>query len=97
VRSEEARALDGCQPADSVTFRIEGDFQKRKNQCGREAAPFEIPRGLVLSGMESGSRRSGAVEVAFDHDNGDVILEASSAAEICRAIEDIDRELFRRE
>jgi hypothetical protein len=35
--------------------------------------------------------------LAFDHDNGDVIMETNVAAEICRAVEDIDRELFRGE
>ena len=28
----------------------------------------------------------GAVEVAFDHDNGDVIMETNVAAEVCRAV-----------
>jgi len=39
---------------------------------------------------------SGAVELAFDHHNGDVIMKTNVAAEICRAAKDIDRQLFRR-
>ena len=89
--------MDGCQPADRVTFRMEGDFQRRKNECAREAAPFEVERGLVHSGIESGIRRCGAVEEAFDHYNSDVIIETNVAAEVCRAVKDVDREFFRRE
>ena len=39
---------------------------------------------------------SGAVELAFDHHNGDVIMKTNVAAEVCRAVKDIDRQLFRR-
>ena len=35
-------------------------------------------------------------KIAFDHENGDIIMETILAAEICRAAKDIDRELFRR-
>ena len=37
-----------------------------------------------------------AVEVALDHDNGDVIMETNVVAEVCRAVKDIGREIFRR-
>src|SRR6266852_9121083 len=47
--------------------------------------------------MELRSYAAGAFEVAFDHDNSDVIVETNVAAEICRAVKDIDRELFRGE
>jgi hypothetical protein len=36
--------------------------------------------------MELRSHAGGAVEVAFDHDNGDVIMETNLAAEVCRAV-----------
>src|SRR6267143_2613860 len=36
----------------------------------------------------------GAVEIAFDHEDGDVIIETNLAAEICRAAEDIGQEAF---
>jgi len=39
---------------------------------------------------------SGGVELAFDHHNGDVIMKTNVAAEVCRAVKDIDRQLFRR-
>ena len=39
---------------------------------------------------------SGAVELAFDHHNGDVIMKTNVAAEVCGAVKDIDRQLFRR-
>jgi hypothetical protein len=32
----------------------------------------------------------GACELAFDYNNGDVITEADVAAEVCRAVKDID-------
>jgi hypothetical protein len=32
----------------------------------------------------------GGFELAFDHDNGDVITEADVAAEVCCAVKDID-------
>jgi len=38
---------------------------------------------------------AGAVELAFDHHNGDVIMKTNVAAEVCRAVKDIDRQLFR--
>jgi len=47
--------------------------------------------------MELHTHTGGAVEVAFDHENGDVILETNLAAEICRALKDFDLELFRGE
>jgi hypothetical protein len=39
---------------------------------------------------------TGAVELAFNHDNGDVITETDVSAEVCRAVKDIDDEFFRR-
>jgi hypothetical protein len=39
----------------------------------------------------------GAVELAFDHDQRDVIIETNVATESCRAVKDLDRELFRRQ
>ena len=40
--------------------------------------------------------RSGAVELAFDHHNGNVIVKTNIAAEVSGAVKDIDRQLFRR-
>jgi hypothetical protein len=37
LRNEGSSTLDDCQHADRVTFRMQGDFQKRKNDCGRDA------------------------------------------------------------
>ena len=32
---EESSALDDCQHVDSVSFDMESDFRKGKNECGR--------------------------------------------------------------
>ena len=52
-------------------------------------------RDFLVDG-ELRAHAGGAVELAFNHDNGDVIVETNVAAEVCRAIKDIDRQLFRR-
>ncbi len=99
-KNEESSALDDCQHADRVTLRMEDDFQKRKNERGRDAyAPLWVPAPpkTFLSWMELRSHAGGAVEVAFDHDNSDIIMETYVAAEVCRAVKDIDREPFCRE
>jgi hypothetical protein len=35
-RSEESSVLDHCQHSDNESFRAEGDFRKRRNECGRK-------------------------------------------------------------
>jgi hypothetical protein len=40
---------------------------------------------------------SGAIELAFDYDDSDVIMKTNVTAKTCRAVKDIDRQLFRRE
>jgi len=37
----------------------------------------------------------GAVKIAFDHENGHIIMETNLAAEICCAAEDIIHQVFR--
>jgi len=99
-KNEESSALDDCQHADRVTFRMEDDFQEKENECGRDAyAPLWVPAApkTFLSWMELRSHAGGAVEVAFDHDNSDIIMETYVAAEVCRAVKNIDREPFCRE
>src|SRR6266850_1132919 len=79
---------------------MEDDFQEKENECGRDAyAPLWVPAApkTFLSWMELRSHAGGAVEVAFDHDNSDIIMETYVAAEVCRAVKDIDREPFCRE
>src|SRR6266403_5824163 len=49
----------------------------------------------LFADRELRARASGAVELAFDHHNGDVIMKTNVAAEVCRAVKDIDRQLFR--
>ena len=70
--------------------------EEEKNQCGPELLdhPGAAQSKNLLSWMKL---CGGAFELAFDHDNGDVITEADVAAEVCRAVKDIHDELFRRE
>jgi len=96
MRSEESIALDGCQQVDRVTFRIsreeEGMWKGRVRTARGPARPKRFSRGNELP-----THSWGAVEMAFDHENGDVIMETNLAAEICRVVEDIGCELFRGE
>ena len=48
----------------------------------------------LFADRELRAHASGAVELAFDHHNGDVIMKTNVAAEVCRAVKDIDRQLF---
>ena len=49
---------------------------------------------MFLSWSELRTHSCGAVEIAFDHENSDIIVESNSAAELCRAAEDIGHEAF---
>jgi hypothetical protein len=62
------------------------------------SVPLRISARLNASFADGVTQlRRGPVEVAFDHDNRDVIMETDVAAETCRAVKDIDRQLFRGE
>jgi hypothetical protein len=44
--------------------------------------------------MELRSHARGAVKITFDNENGDIVVETNLAAELCRAVKDIDHEAF---
>jgi hypothetical protein len=98
VRGEGARALDGCQPADTVFFEMSTSGQRKNSKDRGLSVPLQVPaRPRTFVWVELRSNAGGAVEVAFDNDNGDVITETNIAAKVCRAVKDVDREFFRRE
>ena len=81
------------------------DVFSRWNRLAREEQRMPIaqatrsrPQGKTfLADGKLRAQAGGAVELAFNHDNSDVIMETNVAAETCRAVKDLDRELFRRE
>jgi hypothetical protein len=95
---EESSELHGCQHVDRVSFRMEIDFpgEGERNWTGRVCAtPGPAGPKAFLWWNELRTRSRGAVEIAFDHENGDIIIETNLAAKICRAAEDIGHELLR--
>ena len=82
-----------------VLFRDGIDLSRSNNRMLMRPRPTGM--GLARSNPlfadgELRAHASGAVELAFDHHNGDVIMKTNGAAEVCRAVKDIDRQLFRR-
>ena len=95
----EYSALDGCPPADTWFFEMESTSQggQTKMLTRTRSTGIGLARSNPLfADRELRAHASGAVELAFDHHNGDVIMKTNVAAEVCRAVNDIDRQLFRR-
>ena len=93
---EESSELDGCQHVDRVSFRMEIDFLREEERMwtGRVAATLGLARlETLLSWNELPSRTRGAIEIAFDNEYGDIIVEVI-AAKICRSVIDIDHEVL---
>ena len=63
-----------------------------KNECG---GPALTTTKTFLWWMELSAHGRGAVEVAFNNDNSDVIMETYVAAEVCRAVKDFGCEFLR--
>jgi hypothetical protein len=95
LRGEESRALDGCQHADRVSFRMSSELPRRKSQCGGDAcALFEAPQPKsFLSEIELPSHRSRVVELALNDKNGGIIVEGI-AAKLCCGVIDIGHEVL---
>ena len=94
----EYSALDGCPPADTWFFEMESTVKDGKRMLTRtRSTGIALARSNPLfADRELRAHASGAVELAFDHHNGDVIMKTNVAAEVGRAVKDIDRQLFRR-
>ena len=92
---EESGKWNDCRHVDS-DFQ-DGDDLPIKGEGVRKgrSAPAG-PAGLQAfpSWNELGTSSWGAVEIAFDHENGDIIIETDVAAEICRGAKDIHHEAF---
>src|SRR5712671_7408685 len=81
-----------------VLFRDGIDWSRRNNRMLTRPRPTGICLARSKTFFVDGALRahaSGAVELAFDHYNGDVIMKTNVAAEVCRAVKNIDRQLFR--
>ena len=67
-------------------------------QEGTTNADAPSPTAIALAGSKAffrdGDLRThagGAVELAFNHNDSDVIVETNVAAEVCRAVKDLNR------
>jgi hypothetical protein len=83
---------------DKVSSRTEGDFRTRTNESGRDA----VCRALGLAGIKCAHSKKvlrtggrGAVEVAFDDENGCIVAKVI-AAKICSSVIDIGYEILGR-
>ncbi len=87
--------MDDCQHAGQGDFQDRRRLQIDENEYEWEAcAPFEIRRGKTpLSHLELCGHRRGVVEMAFDHENGGIVVEVI-AAKICCGVIDIDHEVL---
>src|SRR5229473_184796 len=75
---------------------MEIDFLREEERMwtGRVAATLGLARlETLLSWNELPSRTRGAIEIAFDNEYGDIIVEVI-AAKICRSVIDIDHEVL---
>lgn len=83
--------LTACQHVDRESSGWRSTFREsEKPETGCDHAirgPAKIK--VFLSWSELLTQSCGAVEIAFDHENGDIIIEANLATEVFRAPEDI--------
>ena len=77
MKSKGSSRLDGCQHVDRVSFEIKFGSRGRTNVDRISPYRCESQHDLRTFSwwMKSRSNAGGAVEVAFDHDNSDVIME----------------------
>jgi hypothetical protein len=89
------KALTECLSTLTGVFGRKNDFRKRRNNLeGRLLQPGSS--GSQIANCETlRTYRGGVVEIAFDHEDGDIVVEAGLAAEICRTAKNIFLELFR--
>ena len=94
TKGEESSLLDGCQHADSVSSEPEIGHTAREERMWRSSSNYNTTK-TFLWWMELSAHGRGPVEVAFNNDNSDVIMETYVAAEVCRAVKDFGCEFLR--
>jgi len=99
---KEYSTLDGCQHADRWFFGMESTLPKEEemNADAPSTHRSKPHLGLNFSGgwsadVELRANAVGAVELAFDHDDSDVVMETNVAAEVRCAIKDMNCQFFR--
>jgi hypothetical protein len=76
---------------------MEIDFSRQGERAwmGRGYAILGPAEPMAFTFWNESRRQSGrAVEIAFDYENGYIVMETNLAAKICRAAEDIVHEAF---
>ncbi len=89
----------GCHSFDMVLnehHRLSETENTSGHRASQGALAF-VSLSAFLSRNDCRSHSRQAVEIAFDYENGDIVIKSDLTAELSRVAEDIDHELFRRQ